>query len=1190
MTWRLLIARGACLLLLLPMACQSPSKTPKTTAKATQTSSKSAAAKPTQPQPKSSPKSVPEPQSKADAYSRQWDFEKPLAWTNQALKNQAQARVALLMASDESVDPALNLPFARRNIELMKATLQSYCGIPSSRCRELSGRSMSRDGVEAALQRLEALCSGQDNLLLLYYTGHGFIGADQQPSFFTYYSQAKAQQAGYDKVIKRSDIAVWLAQLRARLEAKKRRLRVVFLADACRTNTLAPGYKARLRPAQDWEIFATGRGSLAVAPSRTAASPFTQSFAEVVKAFAKARENVFLGRLFQELKKQTMALTQQQQVPELVRSREQELEPRLLVSQRVHFGVEVVDALSGLQIPKAQVRVDRRRGQLGASGFFHCSGSPSLHLLHVSAPGYLTRSEPLSLDNQKRSRVLKVPLLPDCVWLRGRILGPPALAVSAQGEFGAARSGYHVLKTFTDAQGRFRLIVPRFSQAIELSVRQQGRVLLTRSLAWSPSLAQKHSSQAHDGLSVIELGLWTVARAKHNPDALSLALSESSLRQSAARLSYPLPKRYQRAPAAPKSFASELDRTDWSLALKALKNRKWTLAEQQLRGLKGQIPEPTRRVWLDWLKLERAESRDLSALRQDVEDARAKPELAQALRVVLLTRLSQSLSQQPQRVTSWRDWAQALPESRPDQLRLAALRWGRQQLARMAQQQLEQRRFQALLQFLSDFQSLSVRAKLPELESLLDELTRRCLEPLLAESLGLGIRQGQWQSAARWRRSWQAQSEPFRSRSKACQQLLDQIHRESIPLATRQRFRAAQAQFSDGQWLEAYQSYQQVAQEANDHYRAKALEQLTFLRQRLTQRLLAEAFEHELEGRLGEALTAYEQSLRFQQRGLTRLRRLLEDPRLKAQKYQAQRQRLVDKLAALKAERVALLKQRQSLARALLSDRKRWLKATTTQQDQVIQWLEEGLGPDFERLGARSYRCGKKHHRIARFKHIPSAMVFHLIPGGLGTQGARARSAPKDEKPSHVVRVPGFLMGRLEVTQAQWAKVLGQPAPSDGALPKERVSWQQCQAWLKRFDSRARLPTESEWEYALRAGSVTRYFWGREYTGLYSWTRENSGLRRHWGQDHDRDSNAFGLVDMTGNVWEWCLDSWQAGYRGAPVDGSAWQQRGPDKVVRGGSYLSSADHLRSSYRSFQRASSERAGVGLRVVLPLPFKD
>ena len=135
-----------------------------------------------------------------------------------------------------------------------------------------------------------------------------------------------------------------------------------------------------------------------------------------------------------------------------------------------------------------------------------------------------------------------------------------------------------------------------------------------------------------------------------------------------------------------------------------------------------------------------------------------------------------------------------------------------------------------------------------------------------------------------------------------------------------------------------------------------------------------------------------------------------------------------------------------------------------------------------------------------------------------------------------------------------------------GRRPVINVSWDDAQAyasWLSdRTGENYRLPSEAEWEYACRAGTVTRYAFGDELTTSHANFR---GERT--SEVGEFPTNAWGFSDMHGNVWEWVEDSWHESYEGAPQDESPWVKgNNSDRVIRGGSWINRPELLRSAIR------------------------
>jgi formylglycine-generating enzyme required for sulfatase activity len=203
------------------------------------------------------------------------------------------------------------------------------------------------------------------------------------------------------------------------------------------------------------------------------------------------------------------------------------------------------------------------------------------------------------------------------------------------------------------------------------------------------------------------------------------------------------------------------------------------------------------------------------------------------------------------------------------------------------------------------------------------------------------------------------------------------------------------------------------------------------------------------------------------------------------------------------------------------------------------------------------------------------------IPAGSFLMGRYAgeQDTYPDEDPQHQVSVPGFWMGKYEVTQAQWQALMGSnPSDFSGAnRPVESASWNAITGhFLPALNATTgqtfRLPSEAEWEYACRAGTTMRFYWGDDPSysliGDYAWYSHNSG-----SQTHDvggKLPNAFGLYDMSGNVWEWCEDDWHRNYTGAPADGSAWVYLpgSSNRVLRGGSWYYHDYGCRSANRNY----------------------
>ena len=214
-----------------------------------------------------------------------------------------------------------------------------------------------------------------------------------------------------------------------------------------------------------------------------------------------------------------------------------------------------------------------------------------------------------------------------------------------------------------------------------------------------------------------------------------------------------------------------------------------------------------------------------------------------------------------------------------------------------------------------------------------------------------------------------------------------------------------------------------------------------------------------------------------------------------------------------------------------------------------------------------------------------------LIPSGEFLMGAvqNDASAQDDEKPRHLVKISkAFFIGVTEVTQSHFETVMGEnPSRFKGAdRPVERVTWDEAVEFCKRLSGKAnetyRLPTEAEWEYACRAGTESVYFWGNTFDGDFAWYRANSD-----GQTHPvglKKPNAWGLRDITGNVWEWCSDLYAEDYySNSPESDPRGAIIGVRRVYRGGSWINSAGMHRASDRLRVTPDARDDNIGFRIV-------
>ena len=203
-------------------------------------------------------------------------------------------------------------------------------------------------------------------------------------------------------------------------------------------------------------------------------------------------------------------------------------------------------------------------------------------------------------------------------------------------------------------------------------------------------------------------------------------------------------------------------------------------------------------------------------------------------------------------------------------------------------------------------------------------------------------------------------------------------------------------------------------------------------------------------------------------------------------------------------------------------------------------------------------------------------MEFVLIQPGAFVMGTSEENDPdSDASPPHKVTLTQpFYLGKYEVTQEQWEKIMGRnPSHFPGAKrPVETVSWNACQEFLAKLQARTGrkfvLPTEAQWEFACRAGTSTLWSFGDRDAamGNYAWSGSNSGQTTH--AVGEKKPNAWGLYDLHGNVAEWCAD-WYAKHtysRGDATDPGG-PPAGDSRVVRGGAWGDDSGYLRCTYRN-----------------------
>jgi formylglycine-generating enzyme required for sulfatase activity len=241
-----------------------------------------------------------------------------------------------------------------------------------------------------------------------------------------------------------------------------------------------------------------------------------------------------------------------------------------------------------------------------------------------------------------------------------------------------------------------------------------------------------------------------------------------------------------------------------------------------------------------------------------------------------------------------------------------------------------------------------------------------------------------------------------------------------------------------------------------------------------------------------------------------------------------------------------------------------------------------------------------KVSKVEVMRDCPACPEMLVLPAGSFTMGDNR--GERSERPAHKVSIDRpFAIGKYEVTQGQWNECVkaggcsyeGASGSSD-KLPVGDISWNDAQEyvrWLSQITKQKyRLPTEAEWEYATRANTQTRFWWGSQI-GIGNADCKDCG--GDW--DHKMPAavdaypaNAFGMHGTSGGVWEWVSDCWHKSYTGAPKDGSSWDKADcRENVIRGGSWRNDSSYIHSASR-FKYDSNVRYLLnGFRVAKTLP---
>ncbi len=247
--------------------------------------------------------------------------------------------------------------------------------------------------------------------------------------------------------------------------------------------------------------------------------------------------------------------------------------------------------------------------------------------------------------------------------------------------------------------------------------------------------------------------------------------------------------------------------------------------------------------------------------------------------------------------------------------------------------------------------------------------------------------------------------------------------------------------------------------------------------------------------------------------------------------------------------------------------------------------------------------CGLKNIHIS-LSQLEQEETMVLAEGGTFRMGSNDRL--ETEKPEHMVRITSFYINKYAVTQKEWIAIMGSnPSELDGEfLPIDNISWYDAVVFCNKRSvaegftpcyiingeevtcnwevNGYRLPTEAEWEFAMRGGNHSQ---GYEFSGSndineVAWYADNSGWTAH--PIGLKKENELGLFDMSGNIYEWCWDIYGP-YTGEDKKNPKGPEEGPNRVFRGGSWSSKKDYCTVSNRYYDNAANQMFNIGLRLV-------
>lgn len=478
-----------------------------------------------------------------------------------------ESRRAVVVVADSYVEKSWNIANGANNGDWLTRTLVDSCGFAKEAVARFSGDRVASESISAAIRQVGQQARSRKTLLVVYWTGHGWVRNDGSPELFVY---GTVRDGGsFANTVQLSQLHTWIEDARRDAAASGSELVPVVVVDACRTRTMAPPPNAnRLRSDVIWQVFGTADGAFAAAPEGREPSPFTRAWCESLAGASSEGRDAHFVPIFEEAERRTRLATANAQQPVLVRG---QIEPLLVRSRTVVFTARVVDTLSDLAIDGAQVALDQ--GAMSAAGT-PIDAQPGQHTLVVAAAGHETAVLPVNVLRSSHGATATVRLLPHRLRLTGRVVPPVACIVEALG-FDGVRTGFHQMQTASEADGRFTLLVPAPGNASDLRLSRLGSALARYPVRIGAQV------RGADGVPQVDLGSLPLPIETAQGDPLAGASANLT---KAFTIGMPAAVGRNVVPTLPDAF----DQGEWSTAMRLVATQP-AIALDKLRNLRQRL-------------------------------------------------------------------------------------------------------------------------------------------------------------------------------------------------------------------------------------------------------------------------------------------------------------------------------------------------------------------------------------------------------------------------------------------------------------------------------------------------------------------------------------------------------------------------------------------------------------------------